>query len=209
MDRMRNYLTAMCTGWDVQQIRDIVNETLHEIIDPLVYNEAVELIAEHKAAGRDVVIISSSGDEVVRPIGEMVGADHVIATRMVVADGRYTGEIEFYAYGPHKAEGLLATGRRTRLRPGRQLRLLRLDHRPADARGGRASVRGQPGQGAAPGRRRTRLAGPGLHQRGAAARTAVRPATTATGHQAALAGAVGRAGGAGLVQPFTDEPTER
>jgi HAD superfamily hydrolase (TIGR01490 family) len=106
MDRMRKYLTAMCTGWDVQQIRDIVNETLHEIIDPLVYNEAVELIMEHKAAGRDVVIISSSGDEVVRPIGEMVGADHVIATRMVVQEGHYTGEIEFYAYGPNKAEGL-------------------------------------------------------------------------------------------------------
>ncbi len=108
MDRMRDYLTAMCAGWDVQQIRDIVNETLHEIIDPLVYNEAVDLITQHKAAGRDVVIISSSGDEVVRPIGEMVGADHVIATRMVVAEGRYTGEIEFYAYGPHKAAGLRA-----------------------------------------------------------------------------------------------------
>jgi HAD superfamily hydrolase (TIGR01490 family) len=106
MDRMRDYLTAMCSGWDVQQIRDIVNETLHEIIDPLVYNEAVELIAEHKAAGREVVIISSSGDEVVRPIGEMVGADRVIATRMVVADGKYTGEIEYYAYGPNKAAGL-------------------------------------------------------------------------------------------------------
>ena len=106
MDRMRDYLTAMCTGWDVQQIRDIVNETLHQIIDPLVYDEAVELIARHKELGRDVVIISSSGDEVVRPIGEMVGADDVIATRMVVADGRYTGEIEFYAYGPNKAVGL-------------------------------------------------------------------------------------------------------
>lgn len=108
MGRMRDYLTAMCAGWDVQQIRDIVTETLHEIIDPLVYNEAVELIGEHKAAGRDIVIISSSGDEVVRPIGEMVGADHVIATRMVVNEGRYTGEVEFYAYGPHKAAGLRA-----------------------------------------------------------------------------------------------------
>jgi HAD superfamily hydrolase (TIGR01490 family) len=106
MDRMRKYLTSMCAGWDVQQIRDIVNETLHDIIDPLVYNEAVELIADHRAAGRDVVIISSSGEEVVRPIGEMVGADDVIATRMVVEDGRYTGEIDYYAYGPNKADGL-------------------------------------------------------------------------------------------------------
>jgi len=32
-----------------------------------------------------------------------MGADRVVATRMVVADGRYTGEIEFYAYGDNKA----------------------------------------------------------------------------------------------------------
>jgi phosphoserine phosphatase len=33
----------------------------------------------------------------------MLGVDHVIATRMVVEDGRYTGEIDFYAYGENKA----------------------------------------------------------------------------------------------------------
>jgi HAD superfamily hydrolase (TIGR01490 family) len=103
IERMRAYLTSMCTGWDVAQVRDIVSETLHEIIDPIVYDEAVELIAMHKAAGRDVVIVSTSGEEVVGPIGAMLGADEVIATRMVVADGKYTGEIELYAYGPEKA----------------------------------------------------------------------------------------------------------
>ena len=35
----------------------------------------------------------------------MLGADHVIATRMVVEDGLYTGEIEFYAYAENKADG--------------------------------------------------------------------------------------------------------
>ncbi len=103
IERMRAYLTAMCTGWDVAQVRDIVSETLHEIIDPIVYDEAVELIAMHKAAGRDVVIVSSSGEEVVAPIGAMLGADHVVATRMVAADGKYTGEIERYVYGQEKA----------------------------------------------------------------------------------------------------------
>jgi HAD superfamily hydrolase (TIGR01490 family) len=103
IERMRAYLTSMCTGWDVAQVRDIVSETLHEIIDPIVYNEAVELIGMHKAAGRDVVIVSSSGEEVVGPIGAMLGADHVVATRMVVADGKYTGEIGLYAYGAEKA----------------------------------------------------------------------------------------------------------
>jgi HAD superfamily hydrolase (TIGR01490 family) len=106
MDRMRDYITAMCTGWDVAQVREIVNETLHDIIDPIVYDEAVDRIQQHKSAGQDVVIVSSSGEEVVGPIGAMVGADHVVATRMVVQDGKYTGEIERYVYGPAKAEAV-------------------------------------------------------------------------------------------------------
>ena len=107
MDRLRDYITAMCTGWDVAQIREIVNETLHDIIDPIVYDEAVERIQQHKSAGQDVVIVSSSGEEVVGPIGAMVGADYVLATRMVVSDdGKYTGEIERYVYGPEKAEAV-------------------------------------------------------------------------------------------------------
>jgi HAD superfamily hydrolase (TIGR01490 family) len=106
MARMRDDLAALVSGWDAQQVRDIVAEALHDLIDPLVYEEAVQLIESHKAAGDDVVIVSSGGEEVVGPIGELVGADHVIATRMVIADGRYTGEISFYAAGPHKAEAI-------------------------------------------------------------------------------------------------------
>src|SRR5881227_697159 len=36
MDRMRSYITNMCTGWDVEQVKSIVGETLHDIVDPLV-----------------------------------------------------------------------------------------------------------------------------------------------------------------------------
>lgn len=103
LDRMRDYLKQLCAGWPVDQVNQIVAETLHELIDPLVYAEAVALFDEHQAAGRDVVIVSSSGEEVVGPIGAMLGVDHVIATRMVVEDGRYTGDIAFYAYGEGKA----------------------------------------------------------------------------------------------------------
>lgn len=106
MTRMRDALATMCAGWPVEQVRDIVSETLHGLIRPLVYAEAMELIAEHRGAGRDVVIVSSSGDEVVGPIGEMLGVDDVVATRMQIADGCYTGKIDFYAYGPGKAAAI-------------------------------------------------------------------------------------------------------
>ncbi|MEU9388914.1 HAD-IB family hydrolase [Streptomyces sp. NPDC048324] len=107
MERMREYLSALCRGWNVQQVREIVAETLHDLIDPIIYDEAASLIEEHHTAGRDVVIVSTSGAEVVEPIGELLGADRVVATRMIVGDdGCYTGEVEYYAYGPTKAEAV-------------------------------------------------------------------------------------------------------
>lgn len=108
MDRMRDALAQLCRGWPVAQVSQVVQETLHDLIDPLVYDEAVALIEEHRSAGRDVVLVSSSGEEVVGPIGQLLGVDHVIATRLRVEDGCYTGEIAFYAFGPHKAEAIRA-----------------------------------------------------------------------------------------------------
>jgi HAD superfamily hydrolase (TIGR01490 family) len=112
MLRTRDYLAELCRGWPVDQVRQVVAETLHELIDPYVYVEATALIERHRAAGRDIVLVSSSGLEMVRPIGELVGADHVIATRMAIADGRYTGEIDFYAAGPNKAVAVLELAER-------------------------------------------------------------------------------------------------
>ena len=105
-ERLRAHLSAMVAGWDVAQVSSIVSETLHLHIEPSVYAEAVALIDEHHAAGRDVVIVSASGAEVVEPIAALLGADHVIATRMQIVDGRYTGEIAFYAYGENKAKAV-------------------------------------------------------------------------------------------------------
>jgi len=103
MEKMRAMLSELVTGWDVATVKEIVADTLHNIVDPLVYDEAVQLIQQHQTRGHDVVIVSASGTEVVEPIGELLGADHVIATRMNVEEGRYTGEIAFYAYAEQKA----------------------------------------------------------------------------------------------------------
>lgn len=102
MDRMRAHITSLCAGWDVEQVNAIVEETLHDIVDPLVYKEATQLITEHHEQGHDVVVLSASGQEVVEPIAKLLGADHWAGTRMVVADGRYTGEVDFYCSHENK-----------------------------------------------------------------------------------------------------------
>ncbi|MET1060124.1 MAG: HAD family hydrolase [Nocardioides sp.] len=107
MEKMRAFMSQLCAGWDVATVKEIVADTLHNVVDPIVYDEAVSLIEEHHLAGRDVIIVSTSGSEVVAPIGEMLGADRVIATRMEVVDGKYTGEIDYYAYSAAKAEAIL------------------------------------------------------------------------------------------------------
>jgi len=112
MEKMRAFMSQLVEGWDVQTVTEIVADTLHNIVDPLVYREAVELIDEHHAAGRDVIIVSTSGIEVVGPIGQMLGADHVVATRLEVDDGKYTGRIRFYAYAENKAKAITDLARK-------------------------------------------------------------------------------------------------
>ena len=117
MERVREQLLALTKGWDRVQIGDLVKETVDEIVAPLVYAEALAIIDEHHRAGRKVVIISSSPEEVVRPLAVYLGVSDVIASRSKLGpDGRYTGELEFYAYGPGKAEAILEMAEREGLR---------------------------------------------------------------------------------------------
>jgi HAD superfamily hydrolase (TIGR01490 family) len=107
MEKLRQAMLTLTIGWSQEHIAQIVRETLDEVITPIVYAEALELFDEHHAAGRTVAIVSSAPSEVVEPLAEFLGADRVIATRARVdAEGRYTGELEFYAYGPNKAEAI-------------------------------------------------------------------------------------------------------
>jgi HAD superfamily hydrolase (TIGR01490 family) len=106
--RLRDALADTITGWEAAKVSRIVEETVKELIDPVVYEEALSLIRRHQANGRDVVIVSASGAEVVEPIAELLGADDFIASRMEVVGGVFTGKISLYAFGPYKADAVRA-----------------------------------------------------------------------------------------------------
>jgi HAD superfamily hydrolase (TIGR01490 family) len=107
MERMREAMLTLTRGWDQERVKEIVRETLEDVLSPIIYAEALELIEDHRKAGRKTVIISSSPIETVEPLGEYLGVDAVIATRARLDEqGCYTGDLEFYAYGPHKADAI-------------------------------------------------------------------------------------------------------
>lgn len=107
LERVRQELSELTKGWDRAEIERLVGETAGEVVAPLVYAEALALIEEHQRADRRVVVVSSSPIEIVRPLCSYLGVEDVIATRAAVdSEGKYTGTVEFYAYGPGKAEAM-------------------------------------------------------------------------------------------------------
>lgn len=105
--RIRESVLALTRGWDQREVARLVREALDEVVEPIIYAEAIELIEKHHAAGRKTYIVSASPEEIVQPLAEYLEVDGTIASRAVVdLDGRYTGEMAFYAYGPYKAESM-------------------------------------------------------------------------------------------------------
>ncbi len=109
MEDMRNSALKLCRGWDQRRITELVNETMEEVIDPIVFADAVAEMDAHRAAGHKVFVVSASPEEIVRPLARHLGADGSVSTiAQVDADGKYTGEVEFYSYGPYKVHAMEA-----------------------------------------------------------------------------------------------------
>ena len=106
MDRMRAHMTNMCAGWDVEQVKSIVNETLHDIVDPAGVRRSRRSDRRPTSCAAVTSWWCRLGEEIVAPIARELGATHAMATRMVVEDGRYTGEIAFYCYGEGKVQAI-------------------------------------------------------------------------------------------------------
>ena len=112
--RIRESMLALTKGWERDQVRDIVRETLLEVIEPLIYAEALELMERHRLAGDRVFLVSASPEEIVGPLAELLGVDGSISSLAEVDDqGRYTGEMAFYAQGEAKAEAMETLASRT------------------------------------------------------------------------------------------------
>jgi HAD superfamily hydrolase (TIGR01490 family) len=116
MERLKDGMLALTKGWDRTQVEDLVREVLLDVIDPYVYQEALDLMELHRSEGRRIYIVSSSPEEVVKPLAAHFGVSGVIATRAEIDDdGRYTGELEFYSYGEQKGEAIRALSERSDL----------------------------------------------------------------------------------------------
>lgn len=80
-------------GWPAASVRragEMAAPQLLELLQPY----APGVLAEHRAAGRRLVLATTSPVDLVTPFARMLGVDDVVATRYEEVDGRYTGKID-------------------------------------------------------------------------------------------------------------------
>ncbi|MDQ3928011.1 MAG: haloacid dehalogenase-like hydrolase [Chloroflexota bacterium] len=100
MRRERAYLA----GQPYAKIRRLAHDCFDTGIKPRISRAGLEAISEHKAKGEVVVLLTGSLDFLMEPFKEYVGADHLIAAKMEVVDGKLTGRIVGdWPYGSYKA----------------------------------------------------------------------------------------------------------
>src|SRR4051794_3956982 len=80
----------MANGWDRATVRQAGEDAANRLIDE-VQPFAKLLIEEHQAAGRKVVMATTSPYDLVKPLADRLGFDDVIATKYGEHDGAYDG----------------------------------------------------------------------------------------------------------------------
>ncbi len=116
LEKLRERVLALTKGWDQSEITAIVRETLEDVIEPIVFDEAIGRIRQHQAWGHKVFIVSAAPEEVVAPIAQLLGVDEAIGTRAELdAEGRYSGRTERYVYGQEKEVAIVEAAARDHL----------------------------------------------------------------------------------------------
>jgi len=80
-------------GWSVEATVETARGAAEEIVTHLLPFARSE-IDRHAAAGRITVLATTTPRHLVKPVADLIGFDHVIATRWEQEDGEFTGELD-------------------------------------------------------------------------------------------------------------------
>ncbi|MBD8493728.1 HAD family hydrolase [Pseudomonas syringae] len=78
-------------GRTPEEIEHLVAPWVEDFIEPIIFSDACKAIAAHRAKGDRILVISASGEHLVRPIAERLGIDEVLAIGLDVQHGVYSG----------------------------------------------------------------------------------------------------------------------
>jgi HAD superfamily hydrolase (TIGR01490 family) len=93
---IHEFLTFQLKPLAEGRYRDLLRlrqEFVKEKILPMVPADARDLVEYHRERGHRLAIITATNDFITRPIADLFGIDHLIATELEMIDGTFTGRI--------------------------------------------------------------------------------------------------------------------
>lgn len=91
---MEDYMAfslAPLVGRTAEEVAHVVEPFVEDVIEPLIYSDAMRHIAEHRKAGDRILMISASAEFLVGAVAERLGIDEVLAIQLEEQHGFYSG----------------------------------------------------------------------------------------------------------------------
>ncbi|MDE3737116.1 HAD-IB family hydrolase [Pseudomonas resinovorans] len=86
-----NFSLEILGRTEMAQLDQWHREFMRDCIEPIILPKAKALLAEHRAAGDKLLIITATNRFVTAPIAQRLGVETLLATECEMAEGRYTG----------------------------------------------------------------------------------------------------------------------
>ncbi len=80
-------------GKKIENIEKIVENFFSERLQKFIFLEIIDIIKEHKARGREFLIISNTVDILTKKVADFLGVKNYISTRLETINGKFTGKI--------------------------------------------------------------------------------------------------------------------
>ena len=95
------------SGWVREQVQE-AGEQAAEVLAAMVHPFAGPIFEEHRAAGRPLVLATTTPYDLIKPLADALGFDAVLATRYATGpDGKYDGTFDGeFVWGPGKLRAI-------------------------------------------------------------------------------------------------------
>jgi len=100
------YAFSFLKGKSVGEIASLAHDFFEKKLKSYIYPEALNIIAEHRQAGRTIILVSNAADIIVKEIARHLGVSEYLCTILETDSGLYTGKVYGSMYGGQKADAI-------------------------------------------------------------------------------------------------------
>ena len=91
MEDYMAFTLAPLKGRQQSDVAALIERFIDEVVEPRIYSDARRVVDAHRVANDRLLVISASGEHLVRPIAGRLGIGEVLAIDLDTDNGKYTG----------------------------------------------------------------------------------------------------------------------